>query len=150
MPETAEEKEKKQKEQLEALSQIPEKIKIGDKEFALNPLPIGKIKVLGDVIFGIFSKVDAFGKIESKDPEDFKRLLIEKWSECIEEVITGTQVILSPNGKVALDQLMKDEEQKEFLRWNFTTEHLHIITGFILNSLNLKGLLKNVAPLRGM
>lgn len=135
---------------MEALSQTPKKIKIGDRPFALNPLAIGKIKILGDLVFGIFSKVDAFGKIESKNPEDFKKLLIQHWSECIEEVITGTQVILSANGKVSLDQLTKDEEQKEFLRWNFTTEHLHIVTEFILDSLNPTGLLKNVAPLRGM
>lgn len=149
MAETPKEKVEKQKEELEILTEIPTTIKIGEEDFRLKPLAIGKVKILGDVVFGIFSKIDAFGKVESKDPEEFKKLLIDNWSRCIEDIITGVQVVLS-NGRIGLDELEKNEAEREFLRWEFNTEHLHAVAEFILKSVNLKGLLKNVAPLRGM
>jgi len=136
--------------ELKILAEIPQSIKIGDREFALRPLSFGKIKLLGDVMLMVFNKVEAFGKVGSADPAQIQEILSTNWASLIDELILGVQIITCQNGKTSFDELKNDKEMIEFLRWNFTTEQLRVVSDFIRNSIDLGGIIKNVAPLRGI
>lgn len=140
--------ETKKVDELDILAEIPQSLKIGDKDFLLRPLSFGKIKLLGDVLLMIFQKVEAFGKMGTADPEQIQQILSTNWASLIDELILGVQIITCQNGKTSFDELKNDKEMIEFLRWNFTTEQLKVVSDFIRNSIDLGGIIKNVAPLR--
>ena len=134
--------------EIDILAELPKKLKLGDKEYDVEPLSLGKIRVIGNVAMQVFSIPKALD--EAKDIEAGEKLenfLRKNWNSVVDNILLAIRILLDPNKKVNLEELkVKDDD----LEWQVTINDVLGVVKFISSAVQVGEILKNANSLKGM
>lgn len=131
--------------ELEALAETGDKIKVGDRDYIIYPMTLGKIKLIGKKLSSfapLIGFLDADISNRKKADKDFAKLI----SQSIDDVIVAFGVLTSPNNGKPPAELSKGEI--EFLEWHMNVPKIIEILMTLKKQASIEGLLKNVSPLK--
>jgi hypothetical protein len=142
------EKSKDSLAEVDTLAEIPKRLKLGTKDYDVVPLSLGKIRLIGNIAVRIFSIPKALETAKDIEAgEKLHQFLQDNWNAIMDDVLLGLKILLSPNGKVNLQEL---PGQFDNLEWELTIPDVLRAVKFISESVNVRDVLKNVSGLKGI
>ena len=131
--------------ELEALAETGDKIKVGNRDYIIYPITLGKIKLVGKKLSSfapLIGFLDADISARKRADKDFAKMI----EQSIDDVIEAFGVLIAPNNGKPPPKLSK--EDIEYLEWNLGVPKIIEILMTLRKQASIEGLLKNVSPLK--
>jgi len=131
--------------EMDALSDLPVQVKIGEKSYALAPPTAGKIRLVSKMMAGIMPRFEEMGKLlkqEDLSLGEATASLEKSFSENLDSFVDIVRILLEPNGKpIRLEALSISKDEIE---WSLTSAAFQNIVREAFGLLDLFGLKKNL------